>query len=105
MSLTSLQVVEVSTEGEVLRQFGVSLPALQLGWTPHVAVDSQGHVFVADYDNQRILLLNAQLALRRVIVDERQLTYKRPRRLCYMEQSGQLLVAIFGGVAVFDALC
>jgi len=88
----------------VLRQFtGSRLPSL--GHTPHVAVDSHGNVFVADYDNRRILLLDAQLTLRRCIIEGHQLNYNRPSRLCYREQSGQLLLGYDVGVAVFDVLC
>jgi len=78
-------VVEVNTGGEVLRQFRGSR-LLSLCYTPHVAVDSHGNIFVADFDNRRILLLDAHLSLRRVIIDEHQLNYKRPWRLCYREQ-------------------
>ena len=86
----------------MLRQFSGSR-LLPLGWTRHVAVDSQGNIFVADEGNSCILLLDSQLALRRVIIDEHQLNYK-PRRPCYIEQSGQLLVGLIGDVAVFDVL-
>jgi len=98
-------VSEVNTGGEVLRQFSAShLPSL--GDTSHVAVDSHGNILVADYYNQSILLLDAHLKLLRVVVDQHQLNYKRPRRLCYIEQSGQLLVGSYeGGVEVFDVLC
>jgi len=103
------QVSEVNTGGQVLRQFSGSR-LLSLGdITPHVAVDSQGNIFVADRKNLRILLLNSELALRRVIIDEHQLNYKEPESLCYSEQSGQLLVGFYGtssvlSVAVFDVL-
>jgi len=100
------EVVEVNTGGEVLRQFSGSRLS-SLGETTHVAIDSHGNIFVADRDNGRILLLDAHLSLRRVIIDEHQLNYKRPSRLCYREQSGQLSVGLYwgGGVAVFDVLC
>jgi len=99
--LTQRQISEVSTEGQVLRQFSGS----SLGWSAHIAVDRQGNIFVADPVNCHILLLDAQLALRRVIIDARQLSDVGPWRLCYMEQSGQLLVGLRdGGVAVFDVL-
>jgi len=108
--LAQNQVSEVNIEGQVLRQFSRSLD-----WPRHIAVDPQGNIFVADSDKRHILLLDAQLALRCVIIDARQLSYRRPdslryveqrpRRLCYMEQSGQLLVGFYdGGVAVFDVL-
>ena len=88
------QVVEVNTGGEVLRQFsGSRLPSLSN--TQHVAVDSHGNIFVADM--RRILLLDDHLSLRRVIIDERQLNDKQPWRLCYREQSGQLLIGFACG--------
>ena len=94
-------LAEVNTGGKVLRQFsGSCVPSL--GWT-HVAVDSHGNIFVADRDNR--LILDAHLFLRRVIIDDHQLHYKPPERLCYREQSGQLLVALYGEVGVFDVLC
>jgi len=98
--LQQYQVSEVNAEGRVLRQFSGSL-----GWPIHIAVDSQGHILVADSESRRILLLDAQLALRRVIIDLHQLNNQRPWCLCYLEQSGQLLVGFDkGGVAVFDVL-
>jgi len=100
------QVSEVNTGGEVLRQFSRShLPSL--GPTQHVAVDSHGNILVADYGNRRILLLDAHLTLRRVVVDADQLNDMQPWCLCYKEQSGQLLLALYRGgdaVAVFDVL-
>ena len=100
------QVSEVNTGGEVLRQFSSShLPSLR--YIPHLAVDSRGNIFVADYRNRRILLLDARLKFRRVIVDEHQLNYKQPWRLCYIEQSGQLLVGVVEAtdIPVFDVVC
>ena len=97
--LQQYQVSEVNAEGRVLRQFSGSL-----GWPVHIAVDSQGHILVADSESRRILLLDAQLALRRVVIDLHQLNDQRPLRLCYLEQSGQLLVRLGDSVAVFDVL-
>ena len=99
------KVSEVNTGGEVLRQFSGS-HRLLLGVSPHVAVDSHGNILVADQINRRILLLDAQLTLGRVVVDADQLNYKQPWRLCYKEQSGQLLVGLWEGeVAVFNVVC
>lgn len=98
------QVSEVNTEEQVLRQFS----SLSLGWSPHIAVDSRGNIFVADRDNSRILLLGrvgAQLALRRVIIDEYQLSNKPPCSLYYEEEARQLLVGLYDiGVTTFDVL-
>jgi len=99
------QVSEVNTGGEVLRQFIGSHLSL-LGRPDHVAVDSRGNIFVADHVKCRILLLDAHLTLRRVIIYEHQLKYEQPYRLCYREQSGQLLVGFYGvdTVSVFDVV-
>jgi len=103
--LQQCQVAEVNTGGEVLRQFSDSRLS-PLGVTQHMAVDSHGNIFVSDNDNPRILLVDAQLSLRRVIIDDHQLNNEAPQRLCYREQSGQLLVGLVGGggVLVFDVL-
>jgi len=92
--LNQRQVTEVNTGGEVLRQFTGSRLS-SLGWPAQVAVDSRGNIFVADHGNRCILLLDAHLTLRRVIIDERQLNRRRPYSLCYREQSGQLLVGFY----------
>jgi len=103
--LEQWQVSEVNTGGEVLRQFtGSRLSSLR--WPRHIAVDSHGNIFVADFNNRCILLLDAHLTLRRVIIDEHQLKDKEPQCLCYREQSGQLLVGFYEGgvVSVFDVV-
>jgi len=108
--LEHAQVAEVNTGGEVLRQFSGSrlspLRDIPYGYIRHMAVDSHGNIFVTERHNRRILLLDAQLSLRRVIIDEHQLNNEAPHRLCYREQSGQLLVGLGGGgdVLVFDVL-
>jgi len=100
IQLDRCPVSEVNTGGEVLRQFAVSGLASQ-GLPRQIAVDSLGNIFVADSDNCRILLLDAHLRLRRVTIDEHQLNFKLPWRLCYREQSGQLLVGIDEGATMF----
>ena len=55
--------------------------------------DSEGHVFVADYWNHRILLLGSQLSLERVLLDTNsQVKLREPSRLSYDVHTSQLLV-------------
>jgi len=61
----------------------------------HLSLDSEGHLLVADRDNNndRILLLNSQLELQRVFIDRNsQVDLQRPWLLCYNEMSSQLYV-------------
>ena len=101
--LKQSQVSEVNMRGEVLREFS-GLHLTSLHYAGHVAVGSHGNILVADYYNCRILLLDAQLKLRRVIIDEHQLNHESPRRLCYMERTGQLVRLRQSVVEVFDVL-
>ena len=75
-----------------------------LGLPLHVVVDSGGRVIVADSEKRCVQLMYSRLTPRRVIVDEDQLNYDEPRRLCYVERTGQLLVGSKNSVAVFDVL-
>ena len=78
---------EVDVHGEVLRSF------VDVKWPYHLSLDSEGHVLVADYWNNRILLLNSQLQLQRVLVDTNsQVKLWNPTRLCYNELTSQLYV-------------
>ena len=90
----------MDTEGEVVREFsGSRLPSLR--WPDHIHVDWRGNILVADRYSQRVLLLDASLRLRRVLVDERQLGSKPLKGLHYVERTGHLLVALEDSVAVF----
>jgi len=80
-------VSEVDVRGTILHSYtDVSSPH-------HLSLDSEGHVLVADWLSHRILLLNSQLQLQRVLVDTNsQVKLRRPTRLCYNELTSQLYV-------------
>jgi len=84
-------VSEVDVNGQVLSTFtDVNKPY-------HLSTDSEGHVFVADHDNDRILLLNSQLNLERVLLDRNsQVKLQLPSRLSYNELTSQLHVVHCG---------
>ena len=86
IAINCAQVSEVDMTGAVLRSFDV-------GWPHHLSLDSEGHLLVADHGNHRILLLNSQLELQRVLIDHNsQVEMRWPRRLCYNEQASILYV-------------
>ena len=72
---------EVDDKGQVLTQFtDVDL------WPLHLSTTSEGDVLVTDYGNDRILLLNSQLQLERVLLDRNsQVKPWWPRSLHYNE--------------------
>ena len=79
---------EVDVNDRLLRTFtDVDIPS-------HLSVDSEGRVLVADFCNDRILLLNSELQLQRVLIDtDSQVKLRDPLRLCYDELRSQLYVA------------
>jgi len=81
-------VSEVDVRGTILHSY------TDVSWPWHLSLDSEGHVLVADWFNHRILLLNSQLQLQRVLVDTNsQVELWSPSQLCYNELASQLYVA------------
>ena len=52
-------------------------------------MDSSGRVLVVDSWNNRVILLNKDLQLERILVDHLD---NNPYRLCYVEKAGQLFI-------------
>lgn len=82
-----VQVIEVDVNGNKLRTFSrVEAPR-------HLSLDSQCRVFVADFVNHHILLLNSQLQQDRVVVHAHsRVKLWQPTRLCFNESTSQLYV-------------
>jgi len=78
----------VDVNGHLLRSFtDVRSPC-------HLSVADDDNVLVADCYNDRVLLLDTQLQLQRVLIDNNsQLTLRGPRRLCYSPDTSLLRVA------------
>ena len=74
----------------------------QLGDTRAVAVSEGGFVFVADTFNKRVLLLDSSLRLQCYLLTEKEHGIGRPRALCYIKQSRQLLVVHDDAVKVYN---
>jgi len=67
----------------------------------HLSTDSEGHVLVADNCNHRILLLNPQLQLLRLLVDSKsQAKLLHPRLLSYNELTSHVCVVHFDTMSV-----
>jgi len=74
---------------EIAQAFGILFKYLFLS----ICYNNAGHVLVADYANHRVLLLDRQLCLERVLVDSNsQVKMWRPRQLHLNERTSQLYV-------------
>jgi len=97
------RVCEVDMTGRMLKAFG-SAPGEdvgQLNVAPYVSSDDEERVIVADSLNHRVLLLNKQLMLQRVLVTWHPRPGSHdaggPFRLHYDSHSGRLLVGLDKG--------
>jgi len=97
------RVCEVDMTGRMLKAFG-SVPGEDVGQLKvpcHVSVDDEERVIVADTLNHRVLLLNKQLMLQRVLVTWHPRPGSHgarcPHRLHYDSHSGRLLVGLYDG--------
>ena len=94
------RVCEVDMTGRVLKSFG-STPGNgvgQLRIPASVSLDDKERVIVADFGNNRVLLLNKQLTSPRVLATWRPQSDTRcPWRLHYDSHTGSLLVGLISG--------
>jgi len=98
------RVCEVDMTGHMLKAFGSAPGEVvgQLNLPCHLSLDDEGRIIVADNGNNRVLLLNKQLMLQRVLVtwnDPQSLTddARCPVRLHYDRHSGRLLIGLETG--------
>lgn len=92
--------MQVSGDGQrVLRAYGDepgSNPG-QLNRPWHLAVDTRSdRVFVVDSGNARVVLLDP--GLQSVLMTVHRDWFDRPWRICYVPESGSLLVGAYSGV-------
>ena len=107
------QVSELDLEGNVLRVFGGQKGSAldQFSNPTYLEVDRQGRVFVADYFNSRIVLLDSKLRFLQILLTADNLTHQegksdrpivtKPHRVRHLE-TGELLVSTDkGGLLLF----
>ena len=57
---------------------------------------------MADRNNNRVLMLDKELRLKRILLDGKEMNFGYPFRMCIDSEAGRLLVAISNGqVAVY----
>jgi len=85
---------EVTINGDIIRTFVAPLgeEEYQVIDAHHIAIDDVDNIYVADYDNKRVLILNSTLRLRKTIRNTETGTRSKPWRLCYSKETRQLII-------------
>lgn len=90
-------VSELTRDGQmVTRRFIPSDKTQQLNSPRYLSLDSDDRVFVADYWNHAVILLESDLKWKQIICPTNEKEEKKirwPHRLCYDEENKQLIVA------------
>ena len=72
-------------------------------WSPrHLSIDEDDNIFVADRDNNRVVLLNPRLDEHQIIVNRDQHQIDGPLRLCYVREKQMLIVGHGQSSTVFS---
>jgi len=79
-------VSEVDVDGHLLRSF------TDVDFPRHLSVADDDNVLVADHHNHRVLLLDAQLQLQRVLIDNSEHKLWQPSRLWHSQLTSRLHV-------------
>ena len=93
-------ISEVSIDGtKIIRSFdprSIESNELKDWWPEHFSIDEDDNIFVADYDNDRVVLLNPQLDEHQILVNRDQHQIDEPQRLCYVREKQMLIVGQYG---------
>ena len=87
-------VSELTVDGRIVRSFhssAVDSIPFKNAW--HIAIDEKGNVFVADRDNNRVVMIDSKLKKSKTIKTFSNNFYQRwPSRLCYVKNRRELIV-------------
>ena len=91
-SLQRVCIVDVL--GRIVKSFGDEMdPTVgQMDGPMHMAIDEDGHVMVTDYGNSRVLLLNLNLEVERVLFDKKN-GLRLPWRILFNASNKRLFVS------------
>jgi hypothetical protein len=101
------RVSKTDNNGRVVRTFNNQhndIGSIQFKWPQYLALAGNNHVIVADRLNERIVVLNEDLHLKRVLINSSH--EQHPLRLCLSQRTGLLLIKTFqeDEVAIYQVL-
>ena len=89
-------ISEVSIDGtKIIRSFdprSIESKEPKNWWPWHFSIDEDDNIFVAEYDNHRVVLLNPRLDEHQILVNRDRHQIDGPRRLCYVREKQMLIV-------------
>jgi len=102
-------ICEVTKNGHVIRSFGGQCGGGQgqVNCPVHIALDELGRVYVADYNNDRVVVLDPSLNLSKVVLSRGDTDVddaRHPHRLFYAQDTQRLIVGRSGCVDILQ-LC
>lgn len=94
-------ICELTVEGNVVRSYEPKESHQELedsvGHPCHLSLDAAGgRLFVADYGNDRVVLLNSDLSWNQIVVSPAKDAIRKPSRICYDEAERRLIVGHMG---------
>lgn len=92
-------IIELDQHGKVLRSYPEDGSKLDRPY--HVTQDESGRILVADYYNNRVIRLEAELGLDRVLVSQEKDGLNGPQRLLFLPESGFLFIGHYKGMDVY----
>jgi hypothetical protein len=86
-------VSEVNVDGRVVRTFtsqNTEIDSIQFNVPQYLTLDDNDHVIVADFLNERVVVLKSDLKLKRVLLSS---SNEKPLRLCLSKSTGLLFIS------------
>ena len=88
---------EITLDGDVIRTYD-SGDVYALSKPRHLAIDENSYIYIADMLNSRVLVLDSNLSLCKVIrTGNNENDEGHTRRLCYSQDTKQLIIGLHGG--------
>lgn len=93
-------VTKLTRKGLIVQRFDPTIPAQQLNYPAELCLGPNGCVYVADFNNNRVVELDAVLKWKSVLLTKQNDFIDRPKSLCFDDTSKRLMVAYSGKIRI-----